>query len=165
MGCLGVHFAIMPDQEAKLLAVAGDDEAVLGVIEEEIEAAWDQEWLCETDKAWDAIHRCLTDGSLSVSGGEDPLRLCILGGRQLYQGDDYFVCFVPASKVPQVSAGLDAFSREMFDQAYDALDQTDYDGPIGLDDREYTREYLSALKVFWRKAADAGRSVVFTVDQ
>ena len=33
---------------------------------EEIEDRWDRDWLVETDKAWDAIHRCLTGGTLEL---------------------------------------------------------------------------------------------------
>ena len=38
-------------------------------------------------------------------------------------------------------------------------------GDDEADDREYAWEYLSGLKEFWRRAAEEGRSVVFTVDQ
>ena len=37
---------------------------MLDIVQEEIEEPWDEEWLLEMDKAWDAIHRCLTDGRL-----------------------------------------------------------------------------------------------------
>jgi hypothetical protein len=36
---------------------------------EAIEEAWDLDHLAESDKAWDAIHRCLTDGQLDAGGG------------------------------------------------------------------------------------------------
>jgi hypothetical protein len=35
---------------------------------EEIEEAWESPF--ETDKAWDALHRCLSDGTLDVTSGE-----------------------------------------------------------------------------------------------
>jgi len=49
------------------------DEKRLDYIQEKIERPWDQEPLLETDKAWDAIHRCLTDGSLEVVRSSSPL--------------------------------------------------------------------------------------------
>lgn len=80
----GVHFAITVDDLTALRSAEGDG-AVMTVIEA-IETRWEKEagLICETDKAWEAIHRCLTDGRLTFDGGTDPLRLCILGGEQLY---------------------------------------------------------------------------------
>jgi hypothetical protein len=89
MACRGVHFAIA-DDDLNRLRGAASDRAVMEIVDE-VEERWEEDegMICETDKAWDAIHRCLTDGSLGFSSGEEPLRLCILGGEQLYQGDEY----------------------------------------------------------------------------
>lgn len=165
MSSRGAHFALTPDQERRLLTAIGDDDALLEVIQEEIESKWDTEWLCETDKAWDAIHRCLTDGRLLLDNGQPPLSLCILGGRQLYGRDDYFVSYVPHPQAAAVADAMEAFSRDRFDAAWSRLGSTDYSGSRDDDDREYTWAYLEELKLFWRKAANAGRSVIFTVDQ
>jgi len=59
VACRGVHFAITESDAARLLG-APDDTRVLEIIQDEIEEQWDEEWLYQTDKAWDAIHRCLT---------------------------------------------------------------------------------------------------------
>ena len=165
MACRGVHFALTLDQERKLLASAGDDSAVVELVHEEIEDAWDRDWLCETDKAWDAIHRCLTDGKLGLDNGRPPLNLVILGGKQFCASDDYYVCYVAKDMVPAVAAALARFTRDQFDSAYNALANTDYSGPHNSDDREYTWENLEDLKQFWANAAAGGRSVIFTVDQ
>jgi len=66
MACRGVFFALTKEEEAKLLAAA-DSDAVVEIITEEIEERWDREWLVEMDKSWDAVHRCLGDGSLRTS--------------------------------------------------------------------------------------------------
>gem|GEM_PF-7118074 len=66
MACRGVFFALTKEEEAKLLA-APDSEAVVEIITEEVEERWDREWLVEMDKSWDAVHRCLGDGSLRRS--------------------------------------------------------------------------------------------------
>ena len=97
----GVLFTITDTDVQQLLsarqATDADDE-VMAVVEE-IEERWDENWLYETDKAWDAIHRCLTDGQLEYENGEYPLNHCILGGTQLYAGDDYIISL----KSPQQS--------------------------------------------------------------
>lgn len=49
-------------------------------------------------------------------------------------------------------------------QQYDSLDP-DSVGTLPEDDWEYTWGYFEDLVQFFRKAAKAGRHVVFTVDQ
>src|SRR5215468_1056619 len=104
MSARGVHFAVTPVQAKQLLA-AKSDRRLMELVEE-IEEGWEEPFVVETDKAWDAIHRCLTDGSLLYVSGEYPLNLCICGGRQLYRGRDYTVSFVSASQVKDVAAAL-----------------------------------------------------------
>ena len=92
MSCRGVHFAIT-DEDLGILLAAKSDDQIREVISDGIEERWDEDWLVQTDDAWAAIHRCLTDGNLECENGEYPLRICILGGRQLYSGDDYVIVF------------------------------------------------------------------------
>lgn len=93
MACRGVHFAITGADAERLLA-APNDGAVLGIVQDEIDERWDEDWLFQSDKAWDAIHRCLTDGTLGPDGGSYPLKLAVLSGRQLHEGEGYIVSLV-----------------------------------------------------------------------
>lgn len=163
MSCLGVHFALSDEDAAKLLA-ARSDERVLSIITGDIEARWDKEWLQETEKSWDAIHRCLTDGTLACKNGE-PLTKCILGGRQLYRGADYIVSFLDPTDVWAVAATIKDIDKEWIRRKYDGLDPSEY-GPFkSEEDFEYTWSYFEEVKRFFAKAAAARRSVVFTADQ
>ena len=63
MACRGVHFALTSQEDQRLLA-ATNDAAVVEILQEEVEERWNEEWLYETDKAWDAIHRCFVRHSL-----------------------------------------------------------------------------------------------------
>src|SRR5579864_1875537 len=100
MSALGVHFAITSAQARALLA-AESDRALMALIDK-LEAANEEPFVVQSDKAWDAIHRCLTDGSLLYLSGEYPLNLCICGGRQLFRRD-YTVSFVTARQVKDVA--------------------------------------------------------------
>jgi transcriptional/translational regulatory protein YebC/TACO1 len=165
MACRGVHFAIT-DEQARSLFEAEDedsDEKVREVIEE-IEEAWDEEFTQETDKAWDAIHRCLSDGTLELSAGSYPLKMCIFGGRQLCYSGDYYVVYVAPNEVKDVAAALANLSRDWVADRYWKIPD-DYQGSKSEEDLEYTQEYLDALKPFYQKAASANRAVIFTVDQ
>jgi hypothetical protein len=84
MPCRGIHLAVTSDQLASLLAASND--ADLKEVIDQIETAWDEENLAQSDKAWDAIHRCLTDDrSGEGSRGEYPLNHVISGGRPLHR--------------------------------------------------------------------------------
>ncbi len=163
MSCLGVHFALNAADTAALLA-AGDNEAVLGFIEA-LEEKWDEEWLSQTDKAWDAMHRCLSNGTIYYDEGDYPLNRAILGGKHLYDGDDYVVAYIALNEVKDVSAAMAPMTEKDLRKRYDAIDSDDYDGEHGDKDFEYTWQNFLTLREFFKKAAGADRSVVFTVDQ
>ncbi len=132
---------------------------------EEIEEDWEEPFVVETDKAWDAIHRCLTDGSLLYVSGEYPLNHCICGGRQLFRGPDYTASFVSAPQVKEVAAALTKITKAWMRKHYDQIDPEQYDEvEMGDDDFGYTWENFLDVRRFYQKAAEAGRAVIFTVD-
>ncbi|MBI2919998.1 MAG: DUF1877 family protein [Planctomycetes bacterium] len=151
------------EQVAALLA-ADDDETLMSVVEE-IEEAWDADNLAECDKSWDAMHRALTDGQLGYGNGPYPLNCCVLGPKQLHEGDDYIVSLVNAEQVQDVAAALKPLGEEWFRHRYRTIVPKDYAPEYGDQDMEYTWEYLQAVGELYRKAASAGRAMVFTVDQ
>ena len=170
MACRGVFFALTKEEAAKLLA-APDSDAVVEIITEEIEERWDCEWLVEMDKSWDAVHRCLGDGSLRRSQPSLTSK-AVLGGRQLSSRDDWIVSYLTADEVKQVAAALVAVDQPEFRRRYFGMkkkflwvDRTEYDGPIGEEDFEYSWSNFEEMRVFFSKVAGAHRAVVFSVDQ
>jgi hypothetical protein len=89
----------------------------------------------------------------------------ILGGKQLYKGDDYIVALVSPEQVPFVSEALKLIDKVALKQGYDRINQDDYDGEIGDDDFEYTWSWFKDLPSLFDKAAQEGRAVLFSVDQ
>ena len=77
----GVYFALSEAQAEQLSQAEGDDQ--VREIVDQIEEEWDRDWLFETDKAWDALHRTLTDGHLHYENGSYPLNLVVIGGMHL----------------------------------------------------------------------------------
>ncbi len=124
----------------------------------------DDGFICESDKAWDAIHRCLTDGSLTFKGGNNPLRLCILGGEQLLQSDNYIVALVEHDRLRQLADALAAVTPKFVADRYWAI-ADDYQEPKSNEDCQYTWDWFSDLPSFIDRAEKAGRNVIFTVDQ
>ncbi|MCL4694205.1 MAG: DUF1877 family protein [Candidatus Hydrogenedentes bacterium] len=168
MACLGVYFALTDDDSEKLLAATSDRE-VVELIQEDIEERWDADWLLQIDKAWDALHRCLTDGTLTARG--TVRSKCVLGGRQLHRGGDYTISFLDAGEVKEAYEALRPIDETWFRQQYFALkkkflwfDISDYEGEIGEEDFDYTWTAFLDTRAFFHKAAQANRPIVFTVD-
>jgi hypothetical protein len=160
----GVHFAVTAEQLARLLDATGDEDQLMSVVED-IEKAWDEEFLAESDKAWDAIHRCLTDGSLLYESGEYPLNHVICGGRQLFEGDDHTIALVTPEQVRDVASALEPVTKAWFRERYFSLmRQDDYNGKIGDEDFEYTWDWYENVRNLYKKAASTNRAVIFTVD-
>ena len=164
MACRGVHFALTEEQYTKVCDCVSDDE-LIEFIQEEIEEEWDEEWLRETDKAWDAIHRCLTDGKLERDNGTFPLNAVIMGGKQLHKGDDYIISLVTPEQVRSIAEALKSIDKARFRTGYEKIKQGDYDGEIDEEDFEYTWGWFNDLPSLYQKAAQNGRSILFSVDQ
>jgi hypothetical protein len=161
MACRGVHFAISEEQAQRLLA-AKDDEALVGIVQDEIEAEWELAY--ETDKAWDALHRCLSNGTLN-SEGEPPLSRVFFGGRTLNENDDYFVVLTTPAEVTEIAKALGNVTDSWLRSRYFGIPFPDYQSEKSDEDWEYTVSNFRGLPDFFARAAGAGRYVIFTVDQ
>lgn len=166
MGCLGLHFSLDDDQVAALKELPGD-ERVDYVQEEFEERLWSRHKsrAQETDKAWDAIHRALTDGDLAWENGEYPLNRVILGGELLSEEDDYILSLKTPKEVRDVAAAISEVTKARLRKGYDAIDAGEVDFAPSDEDFEYTWTWFESLAAFYRRAAKAGRWVLFTADQ
>ena len=125
---------------------------------------WDAEWVQETDKSWDAIHRPESDRR--QFSGDLPFHKCILGSDNLYEGDDYIMNFLSPKDVKEVAAAIKDIDREELRRRYYAIDNDTYGfGELSDSDFEYTWSWFSRLRDFFQKAAAANRAMLFTVDQ
>ncbi|MCE3016771.1 MAG: YfbM family protein [Pirellula sp.] len=161
---LGIHFALSSRDATRLLKYKDPDE-LFEFITEDLEEQYleNDKWSFQSDKAWDAIHRSLTDGKLLYESGPFPLAYAVLGGKPLDVGDEYTACFVDADQVVEVSNALVSVTKKWMQQRYNTLSKTDY-GPVSPDDFDYTWEIFEGLRGFFSKAAKAGRAVLFTTD-
>lgn len=160
MGARGVHFAITDVEAAALRKVRGDDEAVIAQVEA-IEETWDAPWLAECDKAWDAIHRALGDGTLEP--GTPPLGAVVLGGQSLVADDESgIVMLVDPTAVNDAAKALALVDEAVFRERYLRL-CPGYAPEFGEDDLAYTWTNLEDIRSLFMKAARAGRHVLFSV--
>ncbi|MCR6474650.1 YfbM family protein [Variovorax sp. ZS18.2.2] len=167
MSCLGVHFALTQDDAMALEAIENDDDR-LEHLTEEIEERYFKEaeaCIAESDKSWDAMHRALSDGTLSSSGGAYPLNHVVLGGTSLYAGDDYIMSLKTPAQVRDIAAALAPIGEAEFRRLYNNIDAEDYDGDVSDDDFEYTWGWFVGVRELYAKASAEGRFVLFTADQ
>jgi hypothetical protein len=164
MSSRGVHFALTKADLKRVLSC--DDEELVELISEELEEKYleNDRWSFQLDKAWDALHRSLTDGRLLYESGPFPLAYAVLGGRALDAGDDYTACLVEAAQVVEVAAALPGATREWLHARYFALDPAEYGTPLSKEDFEYTWSSYQGLPEFFARAAKAKRAVLFTTD-
>jgi hypothetical protein len=164
MAALGVHFALTEEEVARLLACESD-QARLDLIREEYEGRYfgdHPEYLAESDKAWDGMHRVLSDGKYSFDGGTYPLNHAVLAGVQLSGDPDEIMSLKSAEQVRAIAAALSSIDEVEFRRRYDALDAEDY-GSSSEEDASYTWECFAQVRAFYERAAAAGRPVLFTV--
>ena len=91
--------------------------------------------------------------------------MCVLGGRQLYEGDNYIVSFVTPEQVKQVSAAIADIDEAWMRERYFAIPASDYGTPLTEDDCGYTWSWFEGVQALYHKAAASGRAMMFTVDQ
>ncbi len=166
MSGIGVLFAVESAVVDRLRQMDDDDDRV-DFLQREIEEDFFENqplWLCDLGKTWDAIHRCLTDGDIGWNNGTFPLNHVILGGEQLYDENDYIISLKDAEQVGLIAAALSKVTSRDFRVGYDRISPDDYDGPYGLDDYQSTWDEFEQLVEFYHRAAEAQRSVLFTVD-
>jgi hypothetical protein len=171
VGCRGVYFALSSEQEQRLLAARSDDD--LMTVVESIEEQWDEEHVCETDKAWDGIDRVLGDRSLSQKGKISMERV-ILGGKSLHKGEDYVMRYLTAAEVTDLAPQLLTVTEPSFRECYFALAKKtfftivpsdSYAEFVSEEDFGYCWAYFESIRDFFQKAAQENRAIVFTVDQ
>ncbi len=169
MVCRG-HYCAITENLANQLRDASDDE-VLRILDNEIGDATDGERTQAADKAWDAIHRCLTDGTLNCTSGSI-LEKCVLGGEQLYNGHNYVISLTTPDEVVEIAEATRSIARDWFRTRYFGMQRkflwftySNYDGWISEEDFDYSWSYFELIRDFVARAASAKKFVVFMVDQ
>jgi Domain of unknown function (DUF1877) len=159
---LGRHFALTLEDEALLRKC--DETKRDDWIGNEVEQRYSEPWFCDTDKAWDAIHRAFTDSTLSYEP-VSPLAGVILGGEPLYFESDYIISHKSIRYVGQIVRALAKLDKLTFKNLYFKIDSYQYGFPLTSEDFEYSWEWLAPLQEFYQNAFVSERSVIFTASQ
>ena len=184
MSCLGLHLALTAAQRQSLEALSHPQERIDYI--EELTEPWDEEFLQPTEKAWDAIHRCLGEltpatewvckvrpelgpYALPENHGSYPLRWCILGGRRLVPDElpdtrNYFIRPIEPSEGIDIAKALPAIDKAWMREKFFYHCKGAWP-EYGEDHFEYTWEWFQPLRAYFIRMAGNGRSIVFTADQ
>jgi len=158
-----MHIALTAEQEQDVWTHFYE-QTILDLVET-LRADDGEEYRQRTDKAWDPIHRCLSDGTLGWDAGRWPLRGAILGSESLYFGGDYVVMLLERHEVVEVAGAPDAVTPDWFRGRLLGLPGCGYQGAVDQDAFDYTWYWFERLRAFFRKTADEGRAMLFTADQ
>lgn len=159
---LGRHFALTPSDDGLLREVPDGERGVW--IGNEIEERYEEPWICDSDKAWDAIHRAFNNSILDYDAST-PLRGVILGGEPLYFETDYIISYKSPEYVKLIAEALKNLSVEQFRKSYFSIDETEYGQSLDEEDFLYSWEWLEGIKTFYGTVADDNRAVIFTASQ
>ena len=167
MACLGVHFAITVEEAERLRSIEDEKERLNHLKEVIEEFYFDErpELKAESHKAWDPMHRALTDGQITWDNGSYPLNHAVLGGELLYTDDDYIMSLKTPEQVRDIADALSAMTAQEFRHRYFVIDQKSYDSPLSEEDYQSTWGWFQEVRALYERAARDGRYVLFTVDQ
>lgn len=164
----GVHYAITSEMAARIDPERphsdADVLAFIDYLDDHFTALGAEGWIQETDKAWDPIHRCLTDGTLVE--GDTPGHLCVLGATDYFwvlldDGQvDWIVNVLNPDEVRLVAETIQGIDRDELLRRSNAIDPVDSHG-LSADDLEYAWSYFPQLQAFFQRAAADERWVVF----
>lgn len=160
---LGVHFALS-ERDLETLAAFDAPEERQEFLEEHVEERYlgsGDHWAYQSDKAWDAIDRCLAPRS-APRAQAGALSLAVLGGSELELDDEYVARLVEIPQVIEVERALKEVTRATLRARYDQLAGTDYAGTVGDADFDYTWKHFEGMRRFFARAATARRAVLFT---
>lgn len=117
-------------------------------------------WAVATGGAWDAIHRCLGNGTLAPIEG--PLGFFTFSGACLCD-QDYVVFLVKPSEAKAAAVAAKDVDQAVFRERFFKLDPIELEHPVSQEEFEFTWGQFQLLIRFYARASAAGRSVLFTV--
>lgn len=143
------------------------DGQVGGLLQPWLDRAAELSLHVEMDKAWEPIHRCLTNDHGSTydfnpKAGSRPLNLCVLGGELLLQDGYRSIALVCPEDVAALATALLALHEDWFRERFFGLPDNQFH-EIDEESFEWTWEHFRLLPPFFSAAAQAGHAVVCTI--
>jgi hypothetical protein len=158
-----VLFALDGADERQLLSFA-DPRALVSWVANTVEERWDADWLHEIDKMWFPVHYCLHGAADFPVSGTAAEAKAVFGGQALGVPNLYRIDYKNRDLVGLIASALARMRDDAVRARAGLVDRKDYTGPQPYDLKVSVVDEIRALAAFYRKAADADRAVIFTVD-
>lgn len=159
-------FTVSPEEAAALVAAKKRGMTAVGeLLQTWLERLEELPVHAQMDKAWEPIHRCLTgdrSADLIFTCGPMPLKLVVLGGRQIYRHDYRTASLVDAEKVPRVAKALANVEKEWMHERFMSLPDNQFH-EIDEEMFEWVWGHLQKLLPLFTRAAADGTAIVCTI--
>jgi len=116
------------------------------------------------DKAWHGIHYLLTGRAW---GGDGPLALAVMGGKEIGTSGDFSPRLLSEAQVQEITTALSGIDAETFAKRFDAKAMTKADiypdriwERDGKDALDYVVHYFNDMVAFYREAAERGDAAI-----
>jgi hypothetical protein len=159
----GVLFALDARDDGTLLSFE-DEKARVAWVANVVEERWDVAWLHAMEGLWYPVHFCLHGSSAIPIEGAAAEAKAIFGGKTLGLPSVYRIDHKDAALVRLISSALGRMRDEAVWARASLVDRKDYQGPRDDNLQVAVVDEIHALVDFYRRAAEAGRPVIFTVN-
>lgn len=157
-------YLILKREDSKRLQTVDQDEAVRAAVGElkRSKTYRDVGLMLDCGDCWNAIHRCLSDGTLDPDVGDFPLNHLVLGGKRLFKGGDFYAVLVRPDIVPFVAESARDVKRNGLRDLYFKLDPQAYGRE--LTEKEFDRVWavFRQIQQLFDDAAADRAAVLFT---
>ena len=159
----GVLFALDHAAVSQLLAFTDARQRVAWVAHT-IEERWDEVWLHALESMWFPVHFCLHGSSGYPLEGAPAEAKVIFGGLPLGVPNLYSIDYKEADLVRRVASALSRMRDDAIWARAGLVERKDYTGPREHDLQVSVVDEIHGLADFYRRADEAARAVIFTVD-
>lgn len=166
-GCLmsgsGVLFALNTAEERQLLAFP-EARSRVSWVANVVEERWEEDWLHAMEERWFPVHFCL-HGSVEVPLDGSPAEAkAVRGGMALGVPNVYSMDYKDPELVRRIAVALSRIRDDAVWARAGLVERKDYSGPRLANLQVVVVDEVHALAGFYKRASDAGRSVIFTVN-
>ena len=162
----GAHIILTREDAKRVFGAAGD--VAVQEIANELRGSkrhCEAKLVLETGANWDAIHRCLTDGTLEPTAGEFPLNQVILGGKQLFKGAGFEAVMVRPDLTAFIAEALHNLKREEIHDKYMQLPAAELGYTPTEQESDIVWNAIQQIRQLFEDAAAERCAVMFTVER
>ncbi len=159
----GVFFALSADDERGLLALPEARQRA-AFIANGVEERWETDWLHAAEEMWFAAHFCLYGSSTFPVEGSPAEGRSVFGGVTLGVPNVYTIDYKDQGLVRQIASALGRMRDDAVWARASLVERKDFTGPRDHGLQVAVVDEIHAMRDFYRRASDASRAVIFTVD-